>query len=256
MPSPAHIAPPDSARSPNESGRTARVLTAAIGIGLAACGSSGDPPRSLPSAGAGGSIAGAAGSEGTAGNAGTAAGGSSNAGAGGAASDAGLPPAVGPCNVRIVASPPTSATHREQCTELSYSTNPPSGGDHYLVWAAFQNYDTPVPPGFLVHSLEHGAVVFWYNCPEGCADEVAEVEAFIAALPEDPLCDSFTSARRAVLVPYAELGSRWAASAWGFALTADCFDADEFGDFYAEHTGRAPEDFCNNGQTDVATRCP
>jgi hypothetical protein len=254
MPSPAHIAPLDSVRSPNENRRTARVLTAALGIGLAACGSSGDPPTSLPSAGAGGSSAGAAGSEGTAGNAGTAAGGSSNAGAGGAASDAGLPPAVGPCNVRIVESPPTSAVHQLQCTDIAYSTNPPSGGDHYGVWAAFQSYDTPVRPGFLVHSLEHGAVVFWYDCPEGCADEVAEVEAFIAALPEDPLCVAVP--RRAALVPYPELGSRWAASAWGFALTADCFDADEFGSFYTEHTGQGPENLCGNGQTDVATRCP
>jgi hypothetical protein len=253
MPSSAHVASSDSARSPAEKRRTARVLSfaAALGIGSAACGSSGDPPTSLPSAGAGGSSAGAAGS---AGSAGTGGGGSSNAGAGGTASDAGLPPGVGPCNARIVESPPTSAVHQLLCTDIAYSTNPPSGGDHYGVWAAFQSYDTPVRPGFLVHSLEHGAVVFWYNCPEGCADEVAEVEAFIAALPEDPLCTSVP--RRAALVPYPELGSRWAASAWGFALTADCFDADEFGSFYTEHTARGPENFCTNGQTDVATLCP
>jgi hypothetical protein len=158
--------------------------------------------------------------------------------------------------VRIVESPPTSANHEIECSELTYSTNPPSGGDHYAVWAAFQSYDTPVNPGFLVHALEHGAVVFWYNCPEGCADEVAEVEAFIAQHPEDPLCEPFTAARRTVLVPYPELASRWAASAWGFALTADCFDAGEFGAFYTEHTGRGREALCNDGQADVATRCP
>lgn len=246
----ASVASSDSPRPFRQTRRTARILsvTAALGIGSAACGSSGDPPSSLPSGGAGGSSAGAAGSAGTAG------GGSSNAGAGGTASDAGLPPGVGSCNVRIVESPPTSAVHELQCTDIAYSTNPPSGGNHYGVWAAFQSYDTPVPPGFLVHSLEHGAVVFWYNCPEGCADEVDEVEAFIAALPEDPLCTAVP--RRTALVPYPELGSRWAASAWGFALTADCFDADEFETFYTEHTGRGPEDLCGNGQTDVATRCP
>jgi hypothetical protein len=158
--------------------------------------------------------------------------------------------------VRIVESPPTSAIHQLQCSDIPYSTNPPSGGDHYGVWAAFQSYDTPVRPGFLVHALEHGAIVFWYNCPEGCADEVAEVETFIDALPEDPLCEPFAAARRAVLAPYPELGSRWAASAWGFALTADCFDADEFDAFYEQHTGQGPEALCNDGQADVATRCP
>jgi hypothetical protein len=59
-----------------------------------------------------------------------------------------------------------------------------------------------------------------------------------------------------VLVPYPELASRWAASAWGFALTADCFDAEAFGAFYADHVGNAPEQLCGNGQTTVATRCP
>jgi hypothetical protein len=238
----------------------ARILSVAavFGVGSAACGSSGDAPEALPpAAGAGGSSAGAGGGAGAPGSAGAGAGGTSSAGTGGTASDAGLPPGVGPCNVRIVESPPTSAIHRTpQCTDIPYSTNPPSGGDHYAVWAAFQSYDTPVRPGFLVHALEHGAVVFWYNCPEGCPDEVADVEAFIAALPEDPLCEPFTAARRAVLVPYPELGSRWAASAWGFALTADCFDTDEFGSFYEDHTGRGPEALCNDGQTDVATRCP
>jgi len=166
-----------------------------------------------------------------------------------------LPPGVGDCNVRIVESPPTSAIHELECSELSFTTNPPSGGNHYATWAAFQVYDTPVRPGFLVHALEHGAVVFWYNCPEGCGDEVDEVEAFIASLPVDPLCASATADRRAVLVPYPELGSRWAASAWGFALTADCFDAAEFETFYGDHVGRAPENFCNDGQANVVTRC-
>lgn len=256
MISSAYRAASDGARPLDGSGRISRILSfaAALGIGSAACGSSGDPPAALPSAGAGGSSAGAAGSSGTAGSSGAAAGGASNAGAGGTASDAGLPPGVGPCNARIVESPPTSATHLAECSAIAYSTNPPSGGDHYQFWAAYQSYDTPVRPGFLVHSLEHGAVVFWYNCPEGCADEVAEVEAFISSLPEDPLCTAVP--RRTALVPYPELGSRWAASAWGFALTADCFDADEFRSFYTEHTGQAPEDLCGNGQTSAATRCP
>lgn len=250
----------DTSRSFSERLPSGRILAfiATVSAGLPACGSSGDPPAALPSAGAGGTAgsAGSAGSAGTAGSAGSAAGGTSSAGTGGASGDAGLPPGEGPCNVRIVESPPTSAIHQLECSDIAYSTNPPSGGDHYGVWAAFQSYDAPVRPGFLVHALEHGAVVFWYNCPEGCSDEVDEVEAFIAALPEDPLCETFAAARRAVLVPYPELSSRWAASAWGFALTADCFDADEFGGFYSEHTGQGPEALCNNGQANVASRCP
>jgi hypothetical protein len=107
-----------------------------------------------------------------------------------------------------------------------------------------------------VHALEHGAIVFWYNCPEGCAEEVAEVEAFIAGLPEDPLCANTPAARRAVVVPYPALASRWAASAWGHALTADCFDDAAFGSFYTDHYGQGREDLCNAGQVFTQDPCP
>lgn len=210
---------------------------------LAACGGTGDDgladglagASASPSAGSGGAAAagGRSGSGGTSG----ASGGSPATPAG----DAG----VADCGASIVESLPTSASHLTQCSAVTYDTNPPSGGSHYAIWAAYQSYDFPLPAGYLVHSLEHGAVVFWYNCPEGCAGEVAEVEAFIASMPEDPSCSGTGAARRAVLVPSPALGSRWAASAWGFALTADCFDAAAFGAFYDEHYGRGPEDLCN-----------
>jgi uncharacterized protein DUF3105 len=165
-------------------------------------------------------------------------------------------PGSGACNVRIQESPPSSATHLLLCSATSYTTNPPSGGPHYAIWPAFQSYDFALADGFLVHALEHGAVVFWYNCPEGCADEVAQVEAFIGALPEDPLCSGSGSPRRAVLTPSPRLTSRWAASAWGFALSADCFDESAFAAFYTEHYGQGPEQLCNPGNAFTENPCP
>jgi hypothetical protein len=160
------------------------------------------------------------------------------------------------CNAMLEESLPSSALHLLACSATSYTTNPPSGGDHYGMWAAFQSYDFPVPEGFLVHALEHGAVVFWYSCLDGCPDEVATVEAFIASLPEDPLCDPFGVPRRVILTPSATLRSRWAASSWGYALTADCFDEAAFRDFYTEHYGEGREPLCNPGQAFTANPCP
>jgi uncharacterized protein DUF3105 len=224
------------------SAATRRALPLLWPLLLAACGDAGSDGLTDGIAGMGGNPA--AGSGGAPDGGGT-------AGIGGTAGVGGSPATpvgdggVGECNASVVESTPISATHRTQCSALSYSTNPPSGGDHYAIWAAYQSYDFALPAGYLVHSLEHGAVVFWYNCPDGCPDEVAQVEEFIAALPQDPLCASAGVPRRAVLVPSPELGSRWAASAWGFALTADCFDAQAFGAFYEEHYGRGPEELCN-----------
>ena len=174
-------------------------------------------------------------------------GGAGTGGAGGGAVD---------CNVLLEESPPSSALHLPACSAINYDTDPPSGGDHYGTWAAFQTYDFALPAGFLVHSLEHGAVVFWYNCPEGCADEVARVEAFIASLPSDPLCEPWGVERRVILTPSPALGARWAASTWGYALTADCFDEAAFAEFYAQHYGEGRELLCNPGQAFTENPCP
>lgn len=166
------------------------------------------------------------------------------------------PEEPGRCNVVSVESPPASARHVTQCEDISYSTNPPSGGEHYGVWAAFQSYDFPLSAGYLVHDLEHGAVVFWYDCPEGCEDDVASVQALIDALPEDPLCAGTGASRRAILVPYPALGTRWGVSAWGHALSADCVDEAAFTDFYTRHYAQGPEQLCNAGQAFTADPCP
>src|SRR5882724_4807922 len=57
--------------------------------------------------------------------------------------------------------------HMGLCSPLFYATNPPSSGNHYPIWAAYQTYAQPLLPGFWVHNLEHGAIVMAYNCPQG-----------------------------------------------------------------------------------------
>lgn len=148
-----------------------------------------------------------------------------------------------------------TATHVPECSAIEYSTSPPVFGDHYPVWAAYQSYDFPVPPGYLVHDLEHGAIVLLYDCPGGCADEVTQAQAFIDALPADPRCSEDVRVQ-VVLAPSPGLRSRWAAAAWGYSLNADCFDPAEFGQFYEEHVGQGPEDLCAQGIPLTSPACP
>jgi hypothetical protein len=180
-----------------------------------------------------------------------------------------LAPLVG-CSADVVAHPGTSMgkchavetsfengsrSHVAPCSEVDYPMSPPVFGDHYPVWAAYQTYEYPVPLGFLVHDLEHGAVVLFYDCPDGCAEEVAEVQSFIDALPADPRCTPDVE-HQVILVPQPALGSRFAASAWGYSLTADCFDAPLFQKFYDDHHGKGPEDLCNQGEVLGPNACP
>src|SRR5450432_2249594 len=112
------------------------------------------------------------------------------------------------------------------CTKpTDYQTDPPSSGNHYSCWAAYQTYAAPIPWGNLVHSLEHGAMVIAYNCPSGCADDVANIQSFIDGLPPDADCAPTLGKNRIILMPDPMLaGARFAASAWTWTLRADCFD--------------------------------
>ncbi len=144
------------------------------------------------------------------------------------------------------------------CVPVSYTTNPPSSGSHYPSWAAFKTYAAPVPWGFLVHSLEHGAVVVVYNCPSGCPHEVATAQAWIDALPTDANCGARP---RVVLAPDPSLDVRWAATAWTWTLRACIFDQAMFQQFFEDHYGRGPEGLpevvCNSGSDQSATGwCP
>jgi hypothetical protein len=150
--------------------------------------------------------------------------------------------------------PESPQTHVSSCSEISYTMNPPCFGPHYREWAAFQTYDEAIPRGFWVHSMEHGAVVIAYSCTD-CDDELEAAQALIAELPVDPLCSSPVE-RRVILTPDPKLDTRWAASAWGFTLASECFEAEIFRAFAISHNAAGPEDFCANGVDVGATPAP
>ncbi len=54
--------------------------------------------------------------------------------------------------------------HLPEGSKIDYKFNPPTSGDHYPSWISKGFYDTPRPDGNLVHSLEHGYIIIWYDC--------------------------------------------------------------------------------------------
>lgn len=157
---------------------------------------------------------------------------------------------TGPCNATVEPHPIEGFTHVAVCSHVTYSTKPPSSGDHYPIWAAYRSYSTTIPEGFWVHDLEHGAVVLSYNCPGGCASDVNAAESWIAGLSDDPLCNPSAGdpRLRVIMTPDPNLDVKFAASAWGWTLRADCFDPVAFGSFAQAHYGHGPEALCAQGQ--------
>ena len=153
----------------------------------------------------------------------------------------------GMCDLELLAHPIEGHMHVAACSPVAYGTNPPSSGNHYPDWAAYKTYASPVPRGYAVHDLEHGAVVVTYNCPDGCPTDVAALASWAAALPEDHACVATPIQRRLVIAPDPQLDVKFAAAAWGETLRAPCFDVAAFTEFFRVHVGQGPEIVCADG---------
>jgi hypothetical protein len=151
------------------------------------------------------------------------------------------------CTVYTAREAAASASHVAPCSELAYDV-PPFGGPHYSQWAAFGTYDAPVPWGFLVHAMEHGAGVLAYRCEAGatCDSVRSELEAIVAARAPDPLCRGDAPIRY-VLAPAPDLEWPIAVLAWEHVYTATCLDRASIDAFLDAHYGRGPESTCADG---------
>lgn len=161
----------------------------------------------------------------------------------------------GSCAVEVATPPNEGAAHSERCAPIQYGSKPPSSGTHYPIWPVFRAYDKPIPWGYLVHALEHGAVVIVYNCSDGCPDQVAAAKELVAATPSKAGC----SRPPVILAPDPTLDVPWAASAWGYTLRAKCFDRERFAGFVQRRANMAPENIptdCGAIDLEATGWCP
>jgi hypothetical protein len=153
------------------------------------------------------------------------------------------------CNVRLESPPLMTTVHIPLGAPVVYNSNPPSSGPHYTTWANFQEFTQPVDDRYLVHSMEHGAVLLLYKCEDaGCPELVDALRALRDAIPTDPLCDPSIRVR-VVLAPRPANDATVAAAAWGATYRADCFDGPSLTQFVIAHYAMGPENFCDPGQT-------
>jgi len=135
--------------------------------------------------------------------------------------------ACAPTAVRI----PTTNTPYHREGTIDYPDPPPVGGDHNPCWGEWKVYDASAPLAVehWVHNLEHGGIVYLYNCPDGCDAEVSELATFVKAHPQT------------LLTPYAAMPMRFAAISWGVRMTSECFNGEAFENFYTRFVGKGLE---------------
>lgn len=112
-----------------------------------------------------------------------------------------------------------------------YQTNPPTSGNHLATPAAPGFYDEPINPGTLVHNLEHGQVVFWYD-PDAPQEVLDAIEAAVDQ-----------EAAASLAVPWDQIDGpfNFAMSAWGASQHCTQVSQEVVDAFREEYQGRGPE---------------
>ena len=111
-----------------------------------------------------------------------------------------------------------------------YNSNPPTSGWHLSPIPNPGVYTQPRIPEGLGHFMEHGGVWVLYNCPDGCPEEVAELERVVD--------NALDRGRPVALAPFPSMEARFAAVAWQYNLTMDELDTGKIDNFISRHACR------------------
>jgi hypothetical protein len=123
-------------------------------------------------------------------------------------------------------------------TFTDYNSNPPTSGPHDPRVPQFRIYNDPVSPTGpisreqLVHAMEHGGVVVWYNCTN-CDDTVNQMKEIV----RQGLLDD----RNLIMIPYPDMEPQTIAlTAWTRLdkFPVSDFTTDRINKFIRDHDRR------------------
>lgn len=131
--------------------------------------------------------------------------------------------------------PSEGREHVPPGTEITYDTMPPASGPHYDQTASAGFYTDRPSLGELVHSLEHGAVIVYYDPNQITPDARSNLEQ-LAATHTEPFQSVIV-----VPTPVENPTSPYVLTAWQHKLSLDSYDTERVRAFLAEYLGRGPE---------------
>jgi hypothetical protein len=143
---------------------------------------------------------------------------------------------------QLVTVPADYQTHVEIGTPLTYPSDPPAGGRHYaqeFEKGLFDESTIPNHPGdmagYLVHNLEHGYVIFWYNCAKldesACNDLKSQIRTVMEAKNNVKL----------IAVPWKTIDVPLVMTSWGRLQRFEQFDDRLARAFIDSNMNHAPE---------------
>lgn len=134
--------------------------------------------------------------------------------------------------------------HMEQggVSPIAYNSTPPTSGPHYPGLAGWRVYTDPQRYETLLHNMEDGGVIVYYQCPDGCADIVQQLDELLTPY--------LNTGRKVILTPndpnfqeggsqplHQEMGAQIALTAWQRHLTMNEVDAQKIRAFIDRYEG-------------------
>jgi hypothetical protein len=119
-----------------------------------------------------------------------------------------------------------------------YNSDPPTSGLHYASEAEAGFYDENIytyPAGYLVHNLEHGYVLFWYNCDLVSETECSDLKNQIRTVMDE------LGGFKLIAYPWPSLDVPVAVTSWTRLQKFETFDPEQAKAFYRANLNRAPE---------------
>lgn len=120
----------------------------------------------------------------------------------------------------------------------TYNSDPPTSGPHYAEEALAGFHDTNTyqyPAGYLVHNLEHGYIIFWYNCANLSESACSELKSRIKAVMDE------VNNVKVIAYPWDSIDVPVAITSWGRLQKMERFNAAQARTFYKTNLNRAPE---------------
>ncbi len=125
-------------------------------------------------------------------------------------------------------------------SDVPYSSLPGTSGPHWITPASWGVYTTPVAESQVIHNLEHGGIVIWYDPERVDQAGVDELTRYVEAQVASGVSGRF----KFILSPWGgaePLPAPIVATAWQYSLELDVADTDLIDEFARAHYGRAPE---------------
>ncbi len=145
-------------------------------------------------------------------------------------------------NEEVLVSQGNSHIAQNSPSPIAYNSTPPTSGPHYGGLVRWGVHADPVRYEQLIHNLEDGGVVVYYQCEDGCTELVEALTEVVAPyeragrhvilIPNDP---TWSVGNRGPL--HQDMEAQIALTAWGRIDKFNEFDADRIRSFIDRYEG-------------------